>query len=406
LQQPAIKPDEERRIDKYPNTNIEAYDYLLNAQELINKYWLTRNGDYSSSIHFFVDKALEIDPESPGVNLGKANAFLIDCTEDAQHLKVPNWDSIHYYADIALQLDPEYAEAYGMKGNVYDEQGMNDKAIEYLSKAIDLSPNDRELNLKLAEILNGSEKTQIDLIRGMTYLRKTIGTYNDSDPNKAYQIAAYYDFLDEFSKAEKHYLKSMKLGMTLPSYRAYSAFLILHGKPWEAIWFIDSVYMDQTDRTSLTRRIWGYIEINEFEKAERYYEKILDGGFRILRGDSIRLGYMYLETNREAHAKSILSTIREQIEIRLSDRKHFWDLYDLCMIHAILNEAKEALRYLSEIEEFYVLMNYQKYIESSIVFSNIRNTPEFRAIMERSKAKNEATRAQIKEMEKREGFDM
>jgi len=90
----------------------------------------------------------------------------------------------------------------------------------------------------------------------------------------------------------------------------------------------------------------------------------------------------------------------------LHEGKDYWNLYYLSKIHAILNETKESLRYLSEMEESSVLLYNREYIELSTLFSNIQNEPEFESIMKRYKAKNEAIRAQIKEMEERGNIDL
>jgi TolB-like protein/AraC-like DNA-binding protein/Flp pilus assembly protein TadD len=399
-----ITPEEERGIDKDFKTDFRAYDYILRAIEIERKLWETHNSDFSTTLQYLTDKALEIDPESSLANRWKGVAFATEGWYAKRSLRMEKFDSALYYADKALELDPGNAMAYNLKANVYAKLGNKDEAKTCFLSAIELVPNDPIINEAFGRNLTEGRKKR-DFMEGMSYRRKAIMLRSLNDPATMYQLGAYYHLLEEYTKAEAYLLKSIRLGYENPSYNHNSILLIRNGNPWKAVQFLDSVNFEDYDRSYHGRSFYANIEMNNLEKAEEHYKKFMSYNVQLPKMYTILLGYMYIKTNREAEAISILDTIRKQSEKILSDRKSYYDLFWLFWIYTILDEPKQALEYLIEMEKSFLLLNHLQYIKSSDLFQNIQNDQEFKVIMKRAEAENEAVRAQIMEMEELEGFD-
>ena len=400
----SITPKEEHSIDRKLKTEFQAYDYILRAMDIHRKFWGTHNSDYSTTLQYLTDKALEIDPESSLVNAWKGAAFATEGWYAKRSLRIEKFDSALFYADKALALDPENAMAYNLKANVYCRLDNKDDAKSSFIKAIELLPNDPTINEAFGRNLT-TWREKKDFVKGMTYRRKAIRFGNIKYDATVYQLGAYYDLLGEYTKAKMYLLESMKLGYENPSYNHYSSLLIRYQKPGDAVHFLDSVNFEDYDRSYHGRSFWACIEMNELEEAENHYNKFMNYGGQLPDFYGILLGHLYIKTNRKAEAISVLDPLREKSEKVLSGGKSYWDLYQLFEIHALLDEPKQALKYLAEMERSFLLMNSVKFINSSILYQNVRNDPKFKAIIQRAEAENEAVKAQIIEMEKQEGFD-
>ncbi|HKP70458.1 MAG TPA: winged helix-turn-helix domain-containing protein [Pyrinomonadaceae bacterium] len=125
-------------LAKRGTENEEAYRTYLQAQYLIEKENLT---DVEHSIKLF-DKALELDSNFAAAWAGKGRAhcalshFSSTTTPDEQY-KIAG-----PAIERALELDPDLAEAYGVKGIIYNDYYWNyEEADKSFHRAWELAPN-------------------------------------------------------------------------------------------------------------------------------------------------------------------------------------------------------------------------------------------------------------------------
>ena len=127
--QAVIKPEEEKRIERKPTSEILAYDLLMKGIALVARFTKTKDKKYLDSAHHILDKAIATDPNYGRSYYCKGHAYLMN----------GQYDSAFFYAERAIDLSPENGYGYQLMGTVYSRRGNLDLAIEYHSKAIELS---------------------------------------------------------------------------------------------------------------------------------------------------------------------------------------------------------------------------------------------------------------------------
>jgi hypothetical protein len=79
-------------------------------------------------------------------------------------------------------------------------------------------------------------------------------------------------------------------------------------------------------------------------------------------------------------------------------------ILNLASAYAMLNDSENSLKYLYDLENRGFVYGWQDYIEISPFYDNLREHPEFKAIVKRVQDKIATVRDKVKEMEVREGF--
>ena len=117
--------------------SVEAYDHVLRARQ----YFFRFTREANSAARAEIEKAIAIDPEyAEGV------ALMAEC-----HLQIFNqvWSndptselqSAADHARWAVELDDQLPEGHAALANVHLWQRLNDKAVEEIDRAIEISPN-------------------------------------------------------------------------------------------------------------------------------------------------------------------------------------------------------------------------------------------------------------------------
>ncbi|MCW1960829.1 tetratricopeptide repeat protein [Chryseobacterium viscerum] len=98
-----------------------------------------------------------------------------------------HWDTLNDLLvkelDEILLIDPENTSALVNIGAVYSDMGENEKALEYLQKALNLGSKDKNLFVNLAIVLIYMEKHQEEYLE---YLEEAEDTIEDPLTFKAY----------------------------------------------------------------------------------------------------------------------------------------------------------------------------------------------------------------------------
>jgi len=71
-----------------------------------------------------------------------------------------------------------------------------------------------------------------------------------------------------------------------------------------------------------------------------------------------------------------------------------------------LGEKDEALKFLSEAAKFGFEWGWQDFIEIDPTFENLRDDPEFKAIVKQVRDEKAAIRAQVQEIMERDEIDL
>jgi len=178
---------------------------------------------------------------------------------------------------------------------------------------------------------------------------------------------------------------------------------------WEkALDFLDSIII-VAPRCTKTYNIYRFRIHScqkEFDQAEENLNLYFENGNKPGLEDSIILASMYKELGREKEALIILNSSRISYEKRLAKNADFFTYYYLSVIHSILGEKEEALKYLSESAELGFIWGYHDFVEIHPPFEKLWDDPKFKAIVKRAQDEKAAIRAQVREMEERGEIDL
>jgi TolB-like protein/Tfp pilus assembly protein PilF len=395
-----ITNPERQRIERDPKTNIAAYDYVLKANELSRKFWETHDKSYITSIQYYAGKAFEIDDDSPLTNLLKAQTFNMEAENMDRSFFRIKIDSANYYADRAIKRDPYLAEAFQLKGRLSTNW---DIEKGYYAKALEIKPN----TLSILEMIgwhDNQQKTREEILIGLAFYKKAIEISTEGDAGYYYRKAYYYYFQENYPEAMEYFRTSMKKdNYTHPAFHHIAVVLMDQGKYDEAIAFVDSVNTGELDAFCHTLYFRNYLQKKQFDVAEKHFNHLLDRHFNVYPGDSIKLGYIYLYTGRKMEGISILKRMKADHMSFLDQKKEsgdyvFWELIRLISICSALGEKDEALKYLSGLEQSFILFSFTDQFDRSILLDNIREEPEFRAIMQRAEKKRQKLKKEIAEL--------
>lgn len=391
-----ITPEEEERIEKKPTVDITAYDFMIKGRDEIENYWRTYDTKYLRLAHKLLDRALEIDPQYLEAIAYKGGAFVAG----------RNFDSAYVYAKRVLEIDPESSIGYHLMGSYHQFKSEHDPAIENRKLAVEHFKQGDQVRIKWEEFEIGFLYciSKSDFLNGLSYIQ------NGFD-NKADNLAAQYILLSnvfmelgDYERAEMYNKKMFELEPEFSQYYIENQkdILFLQGKFIQAVNFLDSIN-SLTIREILCNRFLFHanVYLGYYDKAEQYYNQLLDLGGRPVIWDSIYLGFMYRKLGREQDVDEILNSIHNYLENRLVKCRCDFVLYNLSVIHAILNEKEESLKYLSEAADLGQGSSWFDFLDYNPMLENLWDDPEFKIIVRGGQEKIETVRTKVMKMRKR-----
>ena len=391
-----ITPEEKERIERVPTSDINAYDFLIRGRHELQKYWRTYDDNHLKAADDLFNSAMEID------------SYLLDAVEGKCGVLFArrNFDSALIYADKLIALDPEFVPGHGLKAECYFFMGRNDLAIENYLKAVSLTPKDKVSWYHVA--LGRAYSIQKEgVIKGLQYLEKGLELSTESLPTVYFNIGFSLTNIGDYKKAEEYYRKSLELDVGCLGIQYYSLTLAVQSKYRKALHFLDSVCGEQICKEFChSSKLSVHVALKEFEQAEETLNLYLEDRGVLSSFDSINLAYMYKELGREEEALTILNSSQNSLERQLAENKTSGRLLILCMVHAVQEEKVKALEYLSEAVELGLLFGWHDYLEIHPIFENLRDDPEFKAIVKQAQEEKAGIRAQVREMEERGELDL
>jgi TolB-like protein/AraC-like DNA-binding protein/Tfp pilus assembly protein PilF len=391
-----ITPEEKKLIEKTPTTNLKAYDLYMKGNEILYKWWATRDNQYIQLALNFFNEALKIDPEYLDLLSGKGNIY----SEEGKY------DSARIYFERVLKIDGENRNALEGLGGVYMDNNKTDSALKYFQRMLEVSPSDLWPNFYIGqELIFGQNK----VIKGLPYFQKAYDLGGSSQAAVLMNIGFAYFFFGEYTKALKYIKETLLLE---PSWcginQDYFNILYIQGNCNEALSFLDSIQNFTTCGSACDiMRFYYYTLQRDFKKAGEYSNKALNvTQSAFIHADGyydIYYNYLLKETGMGNEA---IKGLKKSIEYYEADmlKAHVADLtivikdrLKTAASFAMLGENEKALKYLSQLEKF-GLFEYPITLKFP-GFDNLRNDPEFKAIVKRIEDQRAATRAKVREME-------
>jgi TolB-like protein/tetratricopeptide (TPR) repeat protein len=393
-----ITPDEERRIDKIPTTNIVAYDLYMKGWSEVVKYWRARDRIHLITAHHFLDSAIQLDPEYLQAIAMKGDAF---ATEQ-------KFDSALIYAERTIALDPEFNRSYALKAQIYHFSGNIDMAIEYYLKAISLPPKDylwKWYHVALGRVYLWRKN---DFKKALPYFKLAI-EFGEFRVSVYYALGYSFLSVGDYERADK-YLSEILVEENCDIAKDYITSLFAQGKFREAFQFADSICQKiECKRICDFQLFQASLLLNEYERAEKYYYQFqkYELGHFLNHFMDVHMGYVLHKLGRTEEAEKIFSNEIIKLKSELEKNRQRRDNYALLSkIYAFRGDRNEALIYLTEYANLGFSKGYHDFILIDPFFESLRDDPEFKTIVKKAQEEKAAIRAQIREMEERGEIDL
>ncbi len=389
--QAVISPAEKESIEILPTTQMLAHDLQLRGHEMIRKWRYTRDSTYLNLAFNLLNEALKIDS---GYLRALSNKIML-------FSEISNFDSALYYINRIQEIDPGNEGIYGQRGGIYYYSNQPDSALKYYAIAERLSPDSYWINLSLAQTHCFLKN---DIIRSLPYFQKAIVLGGDKEPEINSNISSAFLLFDYYPKAMKYAKYALNLRPECSVIQRNDCNFFVQGKYNEALVFLDSICnLTPCERECDLMRFYIYSSTREFEKAEKYYDKIEGSGYRQGAWDRIFLGYLYNETGRKQKAETILLSSIKDDEKALTENPTTLVISQinirLAAAWAVLNDRDKAMNYLHEVEK---VVPFEWPVKISLFpgFDRIRDDPEFMLILKNIEDKKAILRSKVQEMEK------
>ncbi|MCK5467240.1 MAG: tetratricopeptide repeat protein, partial [Cyclobacteriaceae bacterium] len=156
-----------------------------------------------------------------------------------------------------------------------------------------------------------------------------------------------------------------------------------------------------------------YFQLRDFENAVKYYQQfreVREAMGRIQWDNLYREGIALIELGMKDEGMKLIEKQLSQLEKRKKlGRPDGYD-YHLAAISAYRGDQEKALQYLRDYENkvFYPDHNLIpiSFIQYDIMFENLWDNEEFKAIVKRDQDEKAAIRVQLREMEERGELDL
>jgi tetratricopeptide (TPR) repeat protein len=384
-----ITQEEEKIINKFPTTNIAAYDLFIRAKHERLLYFQTYDQKNLKRSHDLLDKAIQMDP----------NYLMAILEKGAAYMNEGNYDSSFVYIDRVLAIDPDFSEAYAIKGALYSHKKKLDLAIENYLKAIDLGGA-----LWVHNALGIAYSINNELPKALPHFEKALESENDGFLRFVYlQIAISYLHLGYYEKVAEYSQKAADLytcGAIDPMMLAAQA----KGEFQKIRQIADSLCQRAGCEQYCYRfTFYASLLLGEFEKAEQYYYSWQNAGGGIISWQlslNYEIGYVLYQLGRKEEAEKIFKEQIKRLESEL-DKEDRNTYLNLARIFAFRAEKKEALVYLKKYAEKGFKYGQHDFILIDPFFESLRDDPEFKAIVRQAQEEKAALRAQFREMEER-----
>jgi serine/threonine protein kinase/Tfp pilus assembly protein PilF len=384
-----ISPDEKKRVEKAPTTNLTAYDYYLKGRDYYNR----TGKDATENAILLFKQALALDSTYALAYAGLASAYSQGVLKYGFAL---SWaDSAIAMSEKAIALDAELAEAHNALGLAYSAKGWYEKSQPPHRKAVELDPNNASAigNVSTFYLSEG----RFD--EALPWAKKAVGL----DPTLAhyyFRVGFIYFGMKDLDKAEEWMNKSLNLQ---PDYgwghHTLNWIHLARGDYQKAIARSRETFAKFPD-DPICFDTAGDAELfaGNFEAAKELFQKAVELdpiGYAWGRRYVTVFGYLlWREGQRDsARARFQKSASMDQEEIA-QDTEASDPYYDLAALNAVQGNKREAYEWLQKaIDNGWV--DYQFSLHDPL-FENLRQEERFQQMMAQLDTKMAAMRQRVK----------
>ena len=391
-----VTPQEGNRIDARPESDIAAYDLYLKGMEMCRKWNYSFDSLYLKLGLNLFNQALIIDPDNVNALGGKGYIY----REEGK------FDSAMIFCDKANKIDPINLPGAGGIGAIYMYADKFDSALKYIQIGIDHNPNLPWAYAPMGQLIIFSKN---DITKGLPYYQKAYDLGGDEDGEINRHLAWIFSFIRDYSKALKYSVNASKIRSDCGLLVENGYYLIAQGNYPAALHFLDSISnVNPCLQKCDIMRFRIYTELKDFKTAQKFLNKALDSGYKPTPDDNICIAYMYKETGKIEEAFQILNNSVKRDETFLKNTMfmfHKLAVVRLAASYAILGKNKEAIALLSNSYKSGI-WDIVFALDTFPGFDNLRNDPDFKAMVKRIEEEKAFFRAEVKEMEQKGVIDL
>ena len=395
-----ITPEQENVIDKFPTTNVAAYELVILGTHEMGSYWRKGDTKVIPTARKFFDRALLIDPEYYEANKNKGATFMAE----------RNYDSAFVYVEKLLVLDPKSSEAFQLKGECYYFMGKTDLAIDSYTNAINMS-SFKSMHSKVWTYLQIARALarKGEVIKALSYFSKALQLDYEIKNLGFFLIAGTFTSIGDYDRAAKYLQPSMESKHNCLSIILYARGLLYQAKFQQLAEFINSNCDFQACEWSCNQVMFRTsLMQGKFEEAAQYFsqwQRSITGmqSFNF-SGYDYEIGYVYSQLGKTTEADKVFAEEIQKLKSRPDNRDTY---FHLSRISAFKGNGKEALKYLGEYAKpgFRWGLGWHEFVLIDPFFKSLWDDTEFKAIVKRGHEERAVLRAQVRDMEERGELD-
>ena len=389
-----LTADERERIQKKPTENLTAYDLYLQAEAY---YELRRKEDNEKAIEL-LRQALELDPKFALGYAGLANCYI---DRDLRFGEASFWvDSAIDLCQKAIAIDPSQARAYVVLSRAFYCKNLPQEASEAVNKALQLAPNDAEVNFRAASQMMVSDWGS----EAYSLMRKAFAL-DPNDPRKAYVLAGFCAVIGEKELQDKWMQQAIGLETDADRRRVLQCEnLVWHGDYTEALREAKKLPSDLVAYgPSALQLVLGCLErLGDWTSVKQIMERQTD-----TLPDSLAVSFNLVlalyESGETANALEKAAQLQASAQSRLAVNGKDKDAgYYLAFCYRLFGQKEQAYGILRQVLGHNISFFPYTFtlLRADVSLDVFANDSEFKAMIAEFDKRNEETRTRIREVEK------
>ena len=397
-----ITPQEKQNIETIPTKNQEAYDFYLRGRDAFFRFYLNRNKPDLDYCVQLLNQAINSDQEFalPYAWLGRAIEYQI-----GQKIFIDyKDDTILSLCNKALSLEPNLGDGYWIRGRYFRNIGQFQKAINDLTQAITINPNDA-LAYRYLGTTHFFNRSYIEAIKNLKRAERLV---RGNELTQLYSdIGKLYISIGEEQKAEKYYIESLRLQPNfIEGYRNLIWADIRQGNFERAFKNAEKLYSLYPEHTSsYSLMVESLTNLKKYNEAEEYY-KIWKTISNDTGEDALfsrhRFAYLLWMNGKKEQASEEFLKHMEVCESSIRSGGLYGQTlaaYDLAGINAFLGDKNLAYKWLREYARDGFIYGLHKYITVDPLFESLWVEQEFKNIVRQQETKFGKIRTEIDQLE-------
>jgi TolB-like protein/Tfp pilus assembly protein PilF len=395
-----ISPEEKQLIEKVPTSSFTAYDFYQRGRDELPEFWIECD-DFGAlnRAEKYYRKALKFDPMFADAYVGLAEVYYVN-----HYWSDPPpgtyLDSVLILSDLALSYDDRLSEAYFVKGNYFQANGLKDDALKEFDKALKLNRNDWMAYYGKAKLYEHE-----DPVMFLDNLQKALLiNHNDKDTPTIYRMIGG-ELLETgfFDNAKTCFARAFELDGDSSFYLSCLGGTERdQGNYKESIEYSKRALMNRPNYFEVTDRIANALYYSgQYSEALKYYKE--------LKYLNPQVAFAYWQTGFRKEAEHLFSQIIKNCNSTIRNNRYKEDVtrayYDLACSYAFNGDKDNAIKYFkfySQVKncELWWLTN----IKNDPLLNSLRNKTEFRQFLMDLESKFQAEHERVRKWLEEQGM--